>query len=394
MPTTTPDHPGLAGRPIYLDYNATTPVDPRALAAAQPHLAEHFGNPSTITAYGEVAHAALDRARAQVAALLGAHTEEIVFTSGGTESDVLAIRGVALARRDRGNHVITQVTEHPAVLETCRALQRLHGSDVTYLPVDHHGRVDPADLAKAITPATVLVSIMHANNETGTLQPIRPLAEIAHRSGALFHSDAAQSAGKIPTLVDDLGVDLLTVAGHKLYAPKGVGALYVRDSVDLEPLLYGGGQEHGRRGSTENVALIAALGEAAEIARAELPTSQARLQDLRDLLLRLLAEGLPGLIEPNGHPTERLPNTLNVSIAGQRGDVLLAAAPALAAATGSACHAADPAPSGVLAAMGLPAARALGAVRLTLGRWTTEAEIHQAAQALIAATRGPDAFSL
>jgi cysteine desulfurase len=383
----TTGHPALAGGPIYLDYNATTPVDPRVLAAAQPFLSDHFGNPSTDTTYGRAAREGITVARGQVADLLGSQANEIIFTSSGTESNILALRGAVLANPDRGSHVITQRTEHPAVLETCRALERLHGITVTHLPVDHFGQVDPAQLDAAITPSTVLVSIMHANNETGTLQPIARLAEITHRHGALFHTDAAQSVGKFPTLVDELGVDLLTVAGHKLYAPKGVGALYTRPGVRLEPLLYGGGQERGLRSGTENVALIVALGQAAAIARAELPTSQARLRGLRDRLHRRITDALGDRAQLNGHPLERLPNTLNVSIAGHNGSELLANIPEIAAATGSACHETGSEPSPVLTAMGLPAARAGAALRLTLGHWTTADEIGTAGELITAACR-------
>jgi cysteine desulfurase len=268
------------------------------------------------------------------------------------------------------------------VLAACRSLQRLYGFRVTFLPVDRHGQVDPIGLEAAITPKTVLVSIMHANNETGTVQPIRELARVARERGVLFHTDAAQSAGKIPIDVDDLGVDLLTVTGHKFYTPKGVGALYVRSGVGLEPAVYGGGQEHGLRAGTENVALVVALGLAALIGHQDLPRSEPRLRRLRDLLHLRLEDRLPGDVHVNGHPTDRLPTTLNVSIDGVTGEQLLAATPGIAAATGSACHEGDPEPSGVLLAMGLPRRRALAAVRLTLGRWTTEQDVEQAARLL------------
>src|SRR5713226_2971279 len=255
-------HPGLKDGPVCRDYNATTPVDPVVFETMQPYLSLQFGNPSSSHRYGQAAHEAVVRARLQVAGLLGCAPDEIIFTGGGSESDNLAIRGMALARKGQGNHIITQVTEHPAVLNTCRALELLHGFRVTYLPVDRYGRVDPADVEAVIDASTVLITIMHANNETGTLQPLREIAEIAHRHGILVHTDAAQSAGKIPTRVDELGVDLLTVAGHKLYAPKGMGALYVRHGLELEPVIYGGGQEAGRRAGTENVASKVALGRA------------------------------------------------------------------------------------------------------------------------------------
>jgi cysteine desulfurase len=375
-------HPGLAGGPIYLDYNATTPVDPRVVDAVMPWLATHFGNPSSSHRYADVPRQALAEARGRLSELLGCTPGEIVFTGGGSESDALAVRGGALARRERGDHVVVQQTEHPAVLEACRDLARLHGFRVTWLPVDAEGRVAPAALEAAIEPGTVLVTIQHANGETGTVQPIRELAAIAHRHGALFHTDAAQSVGKIPVAVDDLGVDLLTVVGHKMYAPKGVGALYVRSGLALEPTVRGGGQERGLRGGTENVALIAGLGVAAMLAADALPRRE-QLRRLRDRLHERLRAALPGAVQLNGHPHERLPNTLNVSIEGASSRQLLAATPEIAASTGSACHEGRDEPSEVLLAMGLAPDRALSAVRLTLGRWTTEDDVERAARLLV-----------
>lgn len=379
-------HPGLAGGPIYLDYNATTPVDPRVVDAALPFLTTHFGNPSSTHPYATAPRRAVDRARDQVARLLGAGVAEIVFTGGGSEADTLAIRGAALANRDRGRHVITQPTEHPAVQEACHSLAG-DGFRITQLPVDGHGRASADDLGEVITADTVLVSVMLGNAETGTVQPVAELARVAHEHGALFHTDAAQAAGKIPVDVDELGVDLLTVVGHKMYAPKGVGALYVRSGTRIEPTIRGGGQERGLRAGTENVALIVALGAAAELAGDELPGSATGLVRLRDRLHRTLVELLPGRVLLNGHPTERLPGTLNVSITGPRGREVLAAVPEIAASTGSACHEGIDQPSPVLTAMGLTAARAAAALRLTLGRWSTEAETEQAAR-LIAARAG------
>jgi cysteine desulfurase len=378
-------HPGLLGGPIYLDYNATTPVDPAVVEAALPYLHAHFGNPSSSHAYADRPRQAVAAARQRLADLLGCTPGEVIFTGSGSEADTLAIHGVALALRGRGDHLITQATEHPAVLQACRALVERHGFRLTILPVDQHGQVDPAALAAAITARTVLVSIQHANSETGAIQSIRELAEIAHAHGALVHSDAAQSVGKVPVAVDELGVDLLTVVGHKLYAPKGVGALYVREGVPLAPVILGGGQERGLRAGTENVALIFALGMAAAIAGERLAADGPRLVALRDRLHQRLVERLPGAVQLNGHPTQRLPNTLNVSIDGIIGQQVLAATPELAASTGSACHAADPEPSGVLLAMGLSRERALGALRLTLGRWTTQTEVDSAAGLLAAA---------
>lgn len=377
-------HPGLENGPIYLDYNATTPVDPAVVEAMLPYLSRHFGNPSSTHAYGQMAHHAVDAVRRQVASLLGCRAQEITFTGGGSESDNLALRGVALARQMRGlgNHIITQVTEHPAVINACRALERLHGFRVTYLPVDGYGRVDPGDVEAAIDAQTVLVSIMHANNEAGTLQPIAQIAEIAHRHGALMHTDAAQSIGKIPVRVDNLGVDLLTVAGHKVYAPKGVGALYIRQGLQLEPVIYGGGQESGRRAGTENVAYVVALGTACMLAQEQLAGSTRRFRLLRDQLQQELEQRLPGRVSLNGHPTERLPNTLNVSVEGVLGEEVLAATPEIASSTGSACHEGSTEPSAVLMAMGFSRERALGALRLTLGRWSTEEQVVRAASLL------------
>jgi cysteine desulfurase len=376
-------HPGLAGGPAYLDYNATTPVDPRVTEAMLPHLAQFFGNPSSSHHYAGAPRQALAAARARVAALIGARPGEIVFTASGSEADQLAVRGAALASGRRRPHVIIQATEHPAVLETCRALQRLHQARVTVLPVDSHGRVDPAALAAALDEDTVLVSVMAANNETGVLQPVAELASLAREHGALFHCDAAQAAGKIPVDARGWGADLLTIAGHKMYAPKGTAALYVRDGVQLEPVIYGGGQEHGLRAGTENTALAVALGTAAQLAASDLASgSPARLAVLRDDLHQRLASALPGRVHLNGHPGHRLPNTLNISIDGTAGHELLAAAPQIAASTGSACHSGTHTPSPVLTAMGLSTRRSLGALRLSLGRWTTPADIDTAAQAL------------
>jgi len=380
------EHPALQDGPIYLDYNATTPVDPVVVEVMLPYLATHFGNPSSAHSYGHAAHEAVDTARSQVAGLLGCTPAETTFTGGGSESDNLAIRGVAQAYRHRGNHIITQVTEHPAVLNTCRALERLHGFRVTYLPVDAQGRVSPAAVEAAIDDQTILVTIMHANNETGTLQSLVEIAERAHRHGVLVHSDAAQSVGKISTPVNELGVDLLTVAGHKLYAPKGIGALYIRSGLQLEPVIYGGGQEAGRRAGTENVANMVALGTACMLAQEQLAESQLRLQRLRDELQRqlecYLAASGQRSVYLNGHITERLPNTLNISMEGIIGEEVLADTPEVASSTGSACHEGSTDPSPVLMAMGMSRERALGALRLTLGRWSTQEEVEKAARLL------------
>ncbi len=370
--------------PIYLDYNGTTPIDPEVAQAIIPYLTEHFGNPSSGHAYGYAAHEAMATARKRVADLIGASPDEIVFTAGGSESDNLAIHGVAMALKDRGNHIVTQQTEHPAVLASCRYLEKRLGFKVTYLSVDRTGLVDPRALAGAIMPGTVLVTIMHANNETGTLQSIAELSAVARARGVLFHTDAAQSAGKVEVNVNELGVDLLTMAAHKIYAPKGIGALYVRTGTPLDPLIHGASQERGRRAGTENVPYMAGMGRACEIAKERLQRDIPVIQKLRDKLQqRLDAQGWM----LNGHPALRLPNTLNISAPGTDGEEILKRAPQIAASTGAACHAGRTEPSTVLLSMGIPRSQALGAVRLSLGRWTTETQIDEVAEALIRAAR-------
>ena len=374
-------------RPIYLDYNATTPIAPDVLDAMLPYLREQFGNPSSSHAYGAGAHAGVDRARAQVADLLACQPDEVVFTGAGSEANNLAIKGVAFARRAEGDHLITSGVEHPAVLNACRYLVERFGFRLTVLPVDGHGLVDPDDVRRAIEPGTVLVTIMHANNEVGTLQPVAEIAQIVRERGITFHTDAAQSVGKVAARVDDLGADLLTVVGHKLYAPKGIGALYVRAGTRLDSLVHGAGHEHGRRAGTENVPYMVALGTACALAGERLVAGDdGGIRTLRDRLHARLQEGVPGLVL-NGHPEHRLPNTLNVSFPGLDGEELLARTSAIAASTGSACHAGRTEPSGVLLAMGLDRDRALGAVRLSLGYQTTADEIETAADALIASAR-------
>src|SRR5713101_8019781 len=318
--------------PIYLDYNATTPLDPAVVEAMLPYLREHFGNPSSTHQYGKTAHEAVEKARTQVAELLGARPDEIVFTGGGTEATNHALTGVIFAKPTDGRpwacdaHIITSTVEHPATLQTCDFLKRL-GCKITVLPVDRYGLVDPGDVLKAMDRKTTLVSIMHANNEVGTIQPIKEIGAIAREHGVLMHTDAAQSLGKIPVDVDDLGVDLLSVAGHKLYAPKGVGALYVRREVKLEPLIHGAGHESGRRAGTENVPYIVALGKACELAEKSLPGASDRLQQLRERLWERLCSALGDKVLLNGHPEQRLPNTLNVNFIGQVGAELLNAVP-------------------------------------------------------------------
>ncbi|MGW4194676.1 cysteine desulfurase family protein [Streptomyces sp. NPDC005004] len=382
-----PDPTRDGARVVYLDHNATTPVDPRVVDAMLPFLAGGFGNPSSGHAYAAAPRHALARARRQVAALVGADPAEIVFTGSGSEANNLALRGAVLAAPEGRRRVITQVTEHPSVLETCQALHRLDGVEVTCLPVDARGLVDPADLAAALDDRTAVVSVMAANNETGTLQPVADLARLAHDHGALFHCDAAQAAGKVPLDIGALGADLLTVVGHKMYAPKGVAALRVRTGIRLEPVVYGGGQERGLRAGTENVALAVALGTAADLAASELAAGEARLlADLRDRLHRALELALPGRVRLNGCE-RRLPGTLNIGVEGTTGHELLAAAPGLAASTGSACHSGAHTPSPVLSAMGFDDTRALGAVRLSLGRWTSAEDVDRAAAILADAAR-------
>lgn len=377
--------------PIYLDYNATTPIDPAVVEALLPCLREHFGNPSSTHAYGKQAHDAIDLARRQVAELLGAQPDEIVFTGGGSEASNQALKGTILSglrgllgrfwRRE--GHIITSAIEHPATLQPCEFLKRL-GCRITVLPVDRQGLVDPEAVRRAIQRGTTLVSIMHSNNEVGTLQPIREIAALCRERGVRVHIDAAQSLGKVAVDVNELGVDLLSVAGHKLYAPKGVGVLYVRQGVQLEPLIHGAGHEAGRRAGTENVPYIVALGIACALARLSLPAATERLRTLRDRLWERLRAGLGERVVLNGHPERRLPNTLNVNFVGHIGAEFLQKVPEIAASTGSACHEGQVNQSPVLCAMGVPPEIGRGAVRLTVGRFTTEDEIDRAADILVA----------
>lgn len=371
--------------PIYLDYNATTPIAPEVAAAIRPWLETDFGNPSSSHAFGQRAHAAVDKARSEVAALIGALPGEIVFTGNATEANNLALLGVARALPEK-RHMIVSAVEHPAVMQPALHLREL-GWDVSVVPVDADGRVAVTDVAAALRPDTALVSVMLANNEVGTLQPIAGIAAIAHANGSLMHTDAAQAAGKLPVNVDDLGIDLLTLAFHKFYGPKGIGALHVRQGTPLKPILFGAGQEQGLRPGTENVALIVGAGETARLACERLPQVGPHLKMMRDRLHHRLLAGVPGLLL-NGHPEERLPNTLHVSFPGVSGRSLLAAVEeTVAASVGSACHSHGDAVSGVLAAMGCDAGRARGAVRLSVGRETTIENIDAAAAALIAALK-------
>jgi len=371
-------------RPIYLDYNATTPVLPEVVDAMLPYLREHFGNPSSSHVYGRRAQSAVDRARQQVAGLIGCDASEIIFTSGGTEANNLAIRGVTEAREDRRT-VVTTVIEHPATAQPCAWLER-HGWRVTRVGVDREGRARVEEARAAIDTATALVTVMHSNNETGVLQPVIELAELARDRGAVMHTDAAQSVGKIPVNVRELGVDLLSIAGHKLYAPKGVGALYVRRGTPLRPFVLGAGHEHGLRPGTENVSYIVGLGVACDVASQDLDERAACMQRLRDELWERLAAQVPGL-GLNGDPVRRLPNTLSVRFPDVSGNEVLAGTTAVAASTGSACHAGHESAPDVILAMGVTEAEALGTVRLTLGRGTTADDVSHAADALIRSWR-------
>lgn len=368
---------------IYLDYNATTPVAPEVAEAMLPYLREEFGNPSSDYPLGQRARDAVAKARREVAALIGAQPEDIVFTGCATEANNAVLKGAA--RQFGKGHFIASAVEHPAVTQPLSYLLS-EGFEVTIVPVDGTGRVDPDDVQRALEPNTILISIMHANNETGALQPIREIGAIAREAGVWFHTDAAQSVGKIPVSVDEMKVDFLTLAGHKMYAPKGIGALYVRPGCQLVPLLHGGGQEGGRRSGTENVPHIAALGEACRLARARLDQDQEHLRTLRDLLQARLQAGFPDLLL-NGPEQERLPNTLNVSFPGLSGRAILDGIPDLAASLGAACHGAEEKPSTVLTAMGLPPELALSAVRLSIGRPTTQEEIERAAGLILARVR-------
>lgn len=369
----------LEQQPIYLDYNATTPLTPLVIAAMRPFLEEHFGNPSSSHPYGRIAKDAVASARNQVAVLIGASSEEIIFTSGGTESNNLAIQGAVRANVHRDKHIITTSIEHPAVTEVCRFLSS-QGCHVTSLPVDRYGQVSPADLGAALTPETVLVSVMHSNNEVGTIQPIKALAALAHQAGALFHTDAAQSIGKLPVDVNELGVDLLSIAGHKLYAPKGVGALYVRRGITLEKIIFGASQERDLRPGTENVLEIVGLGAAAEEARLNLQKRITNLTTLRDHLHTGLVTALtPSTLRLNGHPDKRLPNTLNLSFKNIPASTLLEnIAGQVAASAGAACHAEHVEVSNVLIAMGVPLEWAKGAVRFSVGEMTTLDDLDRA----------------
>ncbi len=377
--------------PIYLDYNATTPLDPAVIEAMQPFWETHFGNPSSGHVYGQRCRSAIEEARRQVAGVIGAKDDEIVFTSGGTESNNHAIRGLVHARRDRGNHIITSAVEHPAVIEVCKDLER-DGFEVTYVDVDGFGQVEPKDVERAICPATILITVMHANNEVGTIQPIQEIASKARRRGIAVHTDAAQSIGKIPVDVNVMEVDLLSIAGHKLYAPKGIGALYVRSGVSLRKLMHGADHERGMRAGTENVSEIVGLGKAAELARERFSERVAHCIILRDRLYeRIETSGVEVCV--NGHPKLRLPNTLSLSFPGIRAGDILAKLAEVAASAGAACHADGVKISKTLKAMGVPEEQAIGTVRFSTGSMLTESQVDAAAEAIVRVVRKLNAAS-
>ena len=384
----------MTNKPIYLDYNATTPIASEVAEAMLPFLYDLFGNPSSTHPYGLAAKEAVENARQQVCHLLNCRTNELIFTSGGTESNNHAIRGVASALRTKGNHIITSTIEHPAVAEVCRWLAG-QGFEITFLPVDTFGMVHPINLKDAIRPETILVSIMHANNEVGTIQPISELAKIAHQHGAIFHTDAAQSVGKVPVDVKSLGVDLLSVAGHKLYAPKGIGALYIRDKVELPNLLLGAGHEKGRRPGTENVLEIVGLGKACEIAARDLDEIGKHFTRVRDQLHQgILTELGDENVRLNGHPEKRLLNTLSLSFRSVAANTLLAEiSQRVAASAGSACHADQVTISAVLEAMKVPLEWAMGTVRFSVGRGTTPEDIQHAIPIIVQAVHSQQKLS-
>lgn len=367
---------------IYLDYAATTPVHPEVVKAMLPYFSDVFGNPSAIYSYGQEAAAALEEARAKVAGLIGSRSEEIVFTAGGTEADNMALIGVANAMRSRGNHIITTAIEHHAIIETARFLAK-NGFELTYLGVDDQGIVDPDDVRRAIKDKTILVSVMLANNELGTIQPLAEISRITRQAGVYLHTDAVQAVGRIPVNVDNLGVDLLSMSSHKLYGPKGVGALYIKKGVRMEPITHGGGQERGRRSGTQNVAGIVGLSRATELAGQEMAAEAERLTPLRDRLIQGILEGIDHSYL-NGHPVKRLPNNANLSFDYVEGEsmCLNLDLKGICVSTGSACSSSNLEPSHVLLAMGVPSQLAHGSLRFTLGKWTEPADIDRVLEVL------------
>jgi cysteine desulfurase len=355
---------------IYLDYNASTPLAPEVVDAMQPLLHDYFGNPSALHWAGRPVKEQLHNARKQVSELIGCTPSEITFTSGGSEANNLALKGLYFKIQHKGNHIITSTIEHPAIMNPCKFLEKV-GARITYVGVDQFGRVSPEEIEKAITKDTILITVMHSNNETGTLQPIKEIGEIAERYGIAFHTDASQSVGKVPVNVDELKVDMLTIAGHKLYAPKGIGALFIRDGVELEPLIHGAGHENGMRAGTENTLLAVGLGKACEIAG----TPLGKIKELTDYFWNQIRGEFGELVVLNGHLEDRLPNTLNVSFVSRVGQDILDKIPQLAASTGSACHAGSIELSPVLKEMNVPEEIGMGAIRFSLGRYTTIEEI-------------------
>ena len=368
---------------IYLDHAATTPIDPDVLQAMMPYLTEQYANPSTLYSFGREASAAVEEARANVASLIGADPGEIYFTAGATESDNWAVIGAALAQEKKGNHIITSAVEHHAVLETCEYLQKKRGFDLTVVPVDEYGLVDPEAVRNAITDKTILISIMHANNEIGTIEPIAEIGSIARENGILFHTDATQSVGRIPVDVKALNVDLLSLSGHKMYGPKGIGALFIRKGVRIQPYLHGGGQENRKRAGTHNVPGIVGLGKAAQIAQAAMAEESARLTELRDWLIERITAEIPN-VRLNGHPTKRLPNNVNVSVQGIEGESMILSLDmfGICVSSGSACTSGDLSASHVLLAIGLPHELAHGSIRMTLGHSTTKEDLEKVVEAL------------
>ena len=375
--------------PVYLDYNATTPADPRVVEAMLPYFSVHYGNAASRShSIGARARAAVEAAREKVATLIGAAPEEIIFTSGATESDNLAIKGVAEMHREKGNHIVTCATEHKAVLDTCRYLER-HGFEVTFLPTDEYGLVTPQQVADAITDRTILITIMLANNEIGTIHPIAEIGAVAKEKGVLFHTDATQAVGRVPIDVEAMHIDLLSLSGHKFYAPKGVGALYVRrrnPRVRLAIQMHGGGHERGLRSGTLNVPGIVGMGAAAEICQKEMSSETTRLTALRDRLHKGITDGLE-MVKLNGHPAHRLCNTLNLSFAYVEGESLMMKMPDVAVSSGSACTSASLEPSHVLKALGVGEDLAHGSIRFSLGRFTTREEIDYVVQRVVAAVK-------
>lgn len=372
--------------PVYLDYNATTPLDPAVIEAMQEFISPEFGNPSSTHFYGIAPRRAVDRARRQVAALLNCSMSEVVFTGCATESNNLAIKGIASALKHRGNHIVTTRIEHPAVLEVCAYLER-NGFEATFLPVDEHGLVDARAVEQAVSDRTILISVMLANNEVGTVQPVKEIAKIARSRGIALHTDAAQAPGKVPVDVQALGVDLMTIAGHKLYAPKGVGALYMREGTAVEPILHGAGQEQGKRPGTENVIAIVGLGEACALAAENREKDARHMKAMRDLLHEGIAESVRD-VRLNGHPEKRLPNTLSLSFKGiEAGRLLEEIGLDVAASAGAACHSGEVTIPHVLAAMGVPEEWAKGTIRLSTGRMTTRGDVLTAVRAIADAVR-------